>query len=186
MRSDPAQAVFFPGEVARLLRLDGIDYAQLRQLYVLARVLRGEPTPGRQWARFSLADLAATEVLVSLGGGRHALTRGRRLVLGEIEATCAALTAMGFDNPLLQVPMTRDGRRILARVGAYILEPATGQLVLATVDASIEAFLAERLITDAKVRSAIRAERNRVRPTRRRRLLADGGVGTLGGVIAAK
>src|SRR4051812_11287317 len=47
VRPEVAAAVFFPGEVARLLGLENIEYDQLRRLFLLARLLRGEPHPGR-------------------------------------------------------------------------------------------------------------------------------------------
>lgn len=174
LKHDVSTAVFFPGEVARLLGLDGIEYVQLRRLFVLARTTRGEERPGRGWARFSLADLAATEVLVHLGGGREAFVAGRRLVLGDVERACRSLRALGFDNPLLQVPMSRQGRRILARVGRHVIEPTTGQLALETAGEMIDAFLEARLIGDRAVRAAIRAERFRVRPRWRHRVVVDG------------
>jgi hypothetical protein len=180
--SDSTVAVFFPGEVARLLGLRGVDYAQLRQLFVLARTLRGEDRPGRGWARFTLADLAATEVLVALGGGRDALATNRRLVLGEVEGACQALRRLGFDNPLLQVPMARQGRQILARVGSHVIDPRSGQLALSTAGDMIDAFLKVRLIKDRQVRSAIRAERRRVRPARARKVVS-GGLGTLSEIV---
>lgn len=170
----PAIAVFFPGEAARLLGLQGVDYAQLRRIYGLARTLRGLPTPPRGWARFTLTDLAAAEVIVGLIGGREALLAGRRFVFGDLEAACSALHALGFDDPLLQVPMVRSGRRILARVGIHVIEPSTGQLALATAGQMIDQFLEERLITDRTIRAAVRAERQRSRPSRRRHIVASG------------
>ena len=174
-----ADAVFFPGEVARLLGLEGVDYSQLRRLFVLARTLRGELPEPRSWSCFTLADLAATEVLVALGGGREVLTHGRRLVFGSIERTCLALREMGFDNPLLQVPLARDGRRILARVDAYVFEPASGQLTLEETGKRLDLFLKQRIIKDREVWAAIQAERRRVLPTRSRQLLLGGARGTL-------
>lgn len=172
--SGVSAAVFFPGEVARLLGLAGVEYSQLRRLFVLSRTTRGEDPPGRAWARFTLADLAATEVLVHLGGGRGALDAGRRLVLGDVERACRSLRGLGFDNPLLQVPMIRHGRRILARVGRHVIEPTTGQLALDTAGEMIDAFLEARLITDRQVRAAIRSERRRVRPGWRERIVVNG------------
>lgn len=163
-----AVAVFFPGEVARLLGLRNIEYDQLRRLFVLARTLRGEPHPGRQWSRFSLADLAATEVLVALGGGRDRLLTGKHLVLGDVERACLALRDLGIENPLLEIPMIRIGRRILARVDGYVVEPTSGQLALAHVGDRLDEFLTDRLIRDRSVRAAIRAERQRLRLRRRR------------------
>ena len=169
-RGGLVEAHFFPGEVARLLRLGDIDYSCLRRLFVLARTTRGEEPPSPSWARFNLTDLAATEVLVSLGGGRECLQPGRRLVLGDIEPACEALRAMGIGNPLLDVPLARSGRRILALVGKYVLTPSTGQLALDYAQDQVEQFLRVRLIEDRAVRAAIRAERRRIQPKRSRQL----------------
>lgn len=176
---DVAEAAFFPGEVARLLGLEGVEYDQLRRLFVLSRVLRGEPRPGREWSRFTLADLAATEVLLGLGGGRERLVLGRHLILGDVELACKALLALGVENPLLQVPMARDGRRILARVGEYVIEPVSGQLALEDAGQRIDLFFQERLIKDRTIRAAIRAERRRVKPTKRLALSIAGGRATI-------
>ena len=168
-----AEVVFFPGEVARLLGLTDIDYSQLRRLFLLARVLRGDPAPPRAWSCFTVADLASTEVLVGLGGGRERLAQGRRLTFVNLEATCLALRDMGFDNPLLQVPLARNGRRILARVDSYIFEPSSGQMMLDQTGVLIDRFLEQRIIEDREVRSAIRRERRRLRPSRPKQLFLD-------------
>jgi hypothetical protein len=184
LRADVLAAEFFPGEVARLLGLTGVNYAQLREMYRLARVSRGLDEPGRGWSRFTLADLAAVEALVALGGGRAALKVGRRLVLGDIQQTCDALRRLGFDNPLLQVPMAREGRRILARVDGFVLEPSSGQLVLETAWQHVSAFLEARLIENRAIRSAILAERRRISPVKPRRLVVEQEYGTLDGIVA--
>lgn len=179
VQANAARAIFFPGEVARLLGLEGVEYDQLRKMFVLSRVLRGEPSPGRQWSRFTLADLAATEVLVGLGGGRERLARGRHLMLGGIEPACKALIGLGVSNPLLQVPMAREGRRILARVGNYVIEPVSGQLALEYAGDRIDAFLEKRLITDREVRLAIRNERRRLKLPSRVSIAIDQALGSL-------
>jgi len=177
-------AEFFPGEVARLLGLNGIDYAQLREMHKVGRLSRGLPAPGRGWARFSLADLATLEVLLTLGGGRGALLAGRRLVLGDVTATCDSLRGLGFDNPLLQVPLAREGRRILARVDGFVFEPATGQLVLASAWQRVDAFLTVNVITNKRIRKALAAERRSISPAKRRILITPDELGTLDGVLA--
>ncbi len=169
-RSPLVEAHFFPGEVARLLALGEVDYSQLRRLFVLSRTTRGEVRPSARWARFTLTDLASTEVLVGLGGGRSRLQAGRRLILGDIENACAALREMGITNPLLDVPLARNGRRILAVVGRYVMEPSTGQFALGYAQDQIDSFLQERLIEDHAVRAAIRAERLRVQPMSTRQI----------------
>jgi hypothetical protein len=180
IQGDVAAAVFFPGEVARLLGLEGVEYDQLRKLFVLARLLRGEPHPGRRWSRFTLGDLAAVEVLVALGGGREQLVAGRRLVLGEVVKACRALRVSGIPNPLLQVPMVRVGRRVFAQVDDYLVEPTTGQLALGHVGDRLAEFLESRLITDRAVRAAIAREARTLRQRRRMRVeLPPDGIGTI-------
>jgi hypothetical protein len=173
LRDGAVEAAFFPGEVARLLGLPNIDYSQLRRMFVLARVLRGDPRPDRAWARFTLADLAATEVIVGLAGGRDRLALGSRLTFGDLEPTCKALRSMGFENPLLQVPLARVGRKTLAKVDEYIFEPISGQMVLDQTGRLIDQFLEARIIEDGRVRAAIRAERRQLRPARASRLPAS-------------
>ena len=164
---DPATAVFFPGEVVRLLGLGDIEYAQLRRLYLLSRELRGlHRPPGNKWGRFSLGDLACVEQLVKLGGGRAALVPGRRLILGDVRQACRVLRAAGVSNPLLEVDLVRVKGRLLATVDGYVFEPATGQMVLEGVDAQVRAFLESRVIKDATVRKAINLEKARLRPPR--------------------
>jgi hypothetical protein len=72
---------------------------------------------------------------------------------------------MGFDNPLLQVPLKREGRQILAKVDQYVFEPSTGQLVIEDAGDRIDRFLELRIIEDQEVRAAIHAERESVRHT---------------------
>jgi hypothetical protein len=182
LRGTSAEAVFFPGEVARLLGLDGIDYSQLRRLFMLARTLRGETPPPGSWSCFTLADLASAEVLVALAGGRERLALGRRLAFGNVEQACVALRQMGFEHPLLQVPLAREGRTILARVDAYVFEPASGQLTLEQTEEQVNLFLEQRIIKDRDVRAAIRAERRRLRPVRTRQLILNGETASLEGL----
>lgn len=158
-----AEAVFYPGEVVTILGLDGIDYRQLRMIYRTVRELRGESAPAkRDWARFTLADLAATEVFISLAGGRESLRPGRRLVLKPIREACRALRVMGIADPLLEVSLARDGRSVLALVGECVLEPVTGQLAFETAALQVEKFLAEELIKNRQLRAAIRSAKSKV------------------------
>lgn len=172
-----ATAVFFPGEVVRMLDLRGASYAQIRRLFRLARRLRGLPEPVKgdtRWARFTFSDIAAVEIIVAIGGGREALQHGRRLVLGDITAAVAALRCLGFDDPLFEVPMLREGRRILARVGGHLIEPTTAQLAFEVASRRMDEFLRDRSIAGQEIRRAVRAEQRRARPTARRRVLTTG------------
>lgn len=167
-------AVFFPGEVAALLDLENIEYDQLRKLWVLSLTSRGEPVPTGKWARFSLRDLAATEVLLGLVGPRERLAQGRHLNFRGVKEACDALRTLGFTDPLLQVPMVRDRSRIVAMVDEYVVVPANGQLALDYTRNLIEDFLATRVITDRAVRAAINAERRKARPKKSRVPISNG------------
>lgn len=171
-------AVFFPGEVARLLQLNNIDYDQLRRMWVLAHAARGEAVPSRRWARFTLRDLAATEVVVGLAGRRDRLATSRHLNFRGIAETCEALRVLGFDDPLIQVPMIRDGSRILAQVGEYVIVPTTNQMALDYASDMVEEYIKSRTIEDQEVRDAIRDERRRSR-ARRHQLALKGGRGAI-------
>lgn len=93
--ADAGDGYFFPGEVARMLHLEGIDYTQLRTMFRLVRKQRSAPVaPG--WSRFSLIDLACFEALLEISGGRTALEPRRKLSLRGVEETCAALRDLGY------------------------------------------------------------------------------------------
>lgn len=133
----------FPAEVVELLRLEGIDYAQLRRLFHLVKEQAGEHVQGREWARYTLLDVAALEVLISLCGGREALGPGRRLRLANIREACSALRSQGFSNPLLQVPMAKIGRNVYAVVQKVVIEPRSGQVVMDQLNDPIKKYFAE-------------------------------------------
>lgn len=174
-RGATSEAVFFPSEVARLLGLEGIDYDTLRRLFKLSRTTRGldDPTAGsgeNKWARFTLSDLACTEALVQVGGGREALRSGKRLLLGEVEQACKELLNAGASNPLLEVPMTRVGRtRIVAYLDGYLFEPASGQVVFSDVLEQLRWLSHPPDISDGDVRGQVRRLRRSHRPNRQQR-----------------
>jgi hypothetical protein len=160
---------YFPGEVVRLLQLGDIAYEQLRRIYVLGRKARGAPIKSG-WARFDAEDLASAEVIVELGGGRKRLVDGRRLVLSDVAEACAKLREMGFSNPLLEVPLARQGRTIMALVGSHVYAPTTDQLAFAFVGADVGRAVAQRQSDDREIRRAermIRSQRDRRRSAAR-------------------
>jgi len=157
---------FFPGEVARMLLLDGIDYRQLREMFKLVRKQRLAPVT-RAWARFSLVDLACLEALLGVCGDREALAPGRKLSLRGIEACCDALRAQGFENPLLEVTLKRQGARVLAVIDGAVVDPRTGQQALSTTEVVVQRFLDERLIKDRQLRAELTRERRRRQTTAR-------------------
>ncbi|MEA2647078.1 MAG: hypothetical protein QOE92_2161 [Chloroflexota bacterium] len=151
---------FFPGEVARLLQLEDIDYSQLRRLYEFTRRQAGEPVR-TGWARYTLTDLACIEAALVVCGGRGVLLRGHRMHLGELERACDALRGLGFSNPLLQVPMRRRGKQVLAVVDGAVLDPATGQLLLDESFTAANAWLARSGVDDPELQTVLNDERTR-------------------------
>lgn len=158
----PARAVrssFYPGEVARILGLEGVDYHQLRRLYRLVREQASSEIPeARKWSRFTFKDLVALKVAVTLAGGKEALSRGRHLRLKEVERTCQRLREeFGLKNPLAEIVLRRRGKSTVARVRGLWFEPASGQMVLAEVEDAVERYLQE-LQQDGRLPRELRRE----------------------------
>ena len=144
----PAEIIrssFYPGEVARILGLEGVDYHQLRRLYRLVREQASLEIPGaRKWSRFTFKDLVSLKVAVALAGGKEALSKGRHLRLKEVERTCQRLREdFGLENPLAEVVLRRRGKNTVARVQGLWFEPTSGQMVLAEVEEAVERYLQE-------------------------------------------
>lgn len=162
-RADGA-TYFYAAEVVRVLGLQGIDYAQLRRLLRLAR--QPDAAPGRRWARFTFEDLVAVRVAVGLAGGTTALSAGRRLQLAELERACTRLRLLGVANPLLEVPLRREGRTIIAEIDGVTFRPATDQLLLTDTSTRINEFLANIIRLDENrlrvLRSDLDKERRRI------------------------
>jgi hypothetical protein len=131
-RRPPAQRLarpgyFYPHEVVEILGLHGIDYRQIRRLFRLVRPARA----AKKWARFTFRDLAAVQTAVELAGGKAALGDGRRLRFTQVERVCETLrTKYKIPEPLVDVELRREGKRIVATVGQMSLEPTTGQMRL--------------------------------------------------------
>jgi hypothetical protein len=155
---------FFPGEVARLLRLDGIDYAQLRRLLKLVRA--DDPPPRGAWGRYSLQDLANLKAAVDLAGGVEALQPGRRLRIVPLQQAFVALKAAGFPHPLIDVSLSRLGSRLVARGDGVTFEASNGQLLLDLAHEDATAYLGGELLNAefAVVNQAMNAERRALRP----------------------
>lgn len=144
----PAENVrssFYPGEVARILGLEGMDYHQMRRLFRLVRQQAGSESPEtHKWSRFTFKDLVATKVAIALAGGKEALSKGRHLRLKEVERTCERLREVfGLENPLTEVVLRRRGPVTVAHVQGLWFEPANGQMVLAEVEEAVEQYLQE-------------------------------------------
>lgn len=147
---------FYAAEVVRVLDLQGIDYAQLRRILRLVRP--PDAQPDRRWARFTFEDLVAVRVAVRLAGGTAALPAGHRLQLAELERACARLRALGIRSPLLEVPLRREGRTIVAEIDGITFRPATGQLSLPDTRTRVVDFLARVVRLDEKSIRALRSE----------------------------
>src|ERR1700674_1575884 len=130
---------FYPAEVARILGWANADYAQMRAVLKLVRPQARQPD--RKWARYDVSDLASIRIAIELAGGVGVLAPGRRLRLRPIHEACVALRLAGFERPLLEVPLARHGRRVVALVKGVVFEPTTGQLVARQVSADIEQLL---------------------------------------------
>lgn len=124
-----ADGYVFVGEAAELLGVKA-DYRQMRRMHRLVREQAGLDPPEGSWTRYSLTDLACMEALIHACGGPAVFERGQRLRLGAIGRTCAWLNSLGFDNPLLQVPMRLEGRSAVVLLDEILTQPETGQLLL--------------------------------------------------------
>jgi hypothetical protein len=136
---------FYPGEVARILRLEGLDYRQLRMLFRIIRQQAGSTDPlGRGWSRFTFRDLVALKTALLLAGGEEALAAGRRLRLQDLQEVCRRLREdLGLVSPLTEIAFRRRGRTIVAQVHGLLFEPLSGQLLLAEVESAVEDYLNE-------------------------------------------
>jgi hypothetical protein len=172
----PAENVrssFYPGEVARILGLEGVDYHQLRRLFRLVREQACSEGPQiRKWSRFTFKDLLALKVAVTLAGGVEALSKGRHLRLKDVERICQQLREVfGLENPLTEVVLRRRGKTAVARVHGLWFEPASGQMVLAEIEEAVEEYLRELRYSE-QLPAEMRREASKLRKQsfRRRRI----------------
>ena len=135
---------FYAGEVARILALGAIDYAQLRGLLKLIRPQ--SEAPGRAWARYNIRDLACLRVAIELAGGIEALREGRRLHLRTLRHALDALLKAGYALPLLDLSLSREGTRIIARASGIRFDAQNGQLLLDLTQDDAKAFLSNQLL----------------------------------------
>jgi hypothetical protein len=170
----PDEGYFYPGEVVRMIGLEGADYRQLRTLFRLARASIDLPLPApadgnAKWSRFTLTDISRILVLVELTGGRKVVNREikGRLYFDGIQEACRQLRDLGFTDPLLQVPMRRRGRSVVAIVEDVLIDMNTGQTLFDTAESLVAENLARSRDNEA-VLAAIRNERaameNAIRP----------------------
>lgn len=134
---------FYPGEVVRILGLEGLDYRQLARLYELATA--HEQTRSRhpsKWRRFTFEQLVAIRTAFDLVGGQEALHSRCRLRWKAVEAVCKTLrNEYGIENPLLQVRLERVGKAVVVHHEGITFDPRTGQMILSTIDQGIAKYV---------------------------------------------
>jgi hypothetical protein len=148
----PDKGQFFPGEVARMLKIEGLDYRQLRAIYRLVRTQAGHEFRPKEWARFSYDDIAAAleVVRVCIESRKLNTKNGFRLVLLHLDRACRNLNAYGFTNPLLQLHLQLVDGRIVAEIEGATLDAETGQQLIDLAALRVTDFFATTDI-DAKL-----------------------------------
>lgn len=149
---------FFPGEAARILGLEGIDYHQLRRILRIASGPDSLQASSRKWTRFTFKDLLLVRRALDLAGGIDALKPHRHLKLKRLQEACTALRDR-FDiaDPLTSANLRLDGRAIVAQLDGVTFEPATGQTILEIQQGiqreitQIQSHLKKRLDSEANV-----------------------------------
>jgi hypothetical protein len=143
---DLSRGYFYPGEVVRILKLEGVDYRQLRRLFKIVREQAGSPVSEEDdgWSQYTFRDLVAIKAALELAGGKEALSRGRRLRLQVVKEVCLRLRGvLGLSSPLTEILFRRMGRAVIAQVQGLLFDPSSGQLLLTEVVEVLERYLAE-------------------------------------------
>jgi hypothetical protein len=135
-----AKAGFYATEAARILKVDGIDYVQMRRLYRLVAPAEALAA-GTRWIRFTEEDLVAAATAIDLLGGPKVFGRSQRLPWQRLENACGLLRShYGIERPLHDARLTRMGDRIVAHHEGLTFEPASGQRVFSVLEASMRAY----------------------------------------------
>ena len=156
------QGYFFPGEVARVLAIDVIDYRQLRRFYKLIRAQSDHSVP-EGWSRYTFTDIAALVVALEICGGLEALQPGSRLVLADLHKVCQRLVEQGIWNPLLRVGIGRRGRSLTITLDGMITEPDSGQLLMESMATKVDLYFDDTLLRDRELAQSLRSEIARFR-----------------------
>jgi len=130
---------FYASEAAQVLGVPEIEYRQLRKLVEVVR--DGRAVSAKAWARYSLADVAGMQIVIDLVGGPDVFKPGgrMRMRLQPVRDAIAALRKMGFPHPLIEVPLSLEGNRIVAHLRGVVIDPRTGQGLLVQVERRMEA-----------------------------------------------
>jgi hypothetical protein len=135
-----AKGMFYPGEVIRILRLEGMDYQQLRELWQLISPTKNMPT--RKWARYTFRDLVLLRNAIELAGGVEALKFGRRLRVKQLSRALAALKIeFGAQDPLTEIKLERVGSSILAHLSGAKFDPLKSQYVFPDIMKGVGTYL---------------------------------------------
>jgi hypothetical protein len=135
-----AKEGFYATEAVRILKVEGVDYEQLRRLHRLVAPTEARAA-GARWVRFTEEDLVAAAVAIELLGGPGAFGQGRRLPWQAVEKACEMLrNHYGVARPLHDARLSREGNRIVAHHEGLVFEPVTGQSVLDSVEAGMRAY----------------------------------------------
>ena len=132
-----------------------------------------------KWARFTLRDIAAMRNALNLCGGVAALNEGQHLRIAPLEHACEALRLQGVVNPLLDVPMRREGTIVYAEIDGQLFNPVNGQICLDAARDMVAEYLAGREFEASTLerRRLLRALRSEAKhPVQRTAPTARGGM----------
>ena len=130
--------VFYPGEVVRILGLRGIDYRQLRELFLI--VTNKRKVDG--WSKYEFRDLVGLCAAIELLGGKEVLKKKReRLRIKYLKEVCTRLrNNYGVDQPLSEVRLERIADEIVVRLKGHTFEPVTGQRLFSFVTEAVRGY----------------------------------------------
>jgi hypothetical protein len=137
------RVTYFPGEAARILKLQDIDYHQMRRLFEIIdpSLLRAEAERSGKswtWTRYSFRHLVALRTALSLAPPQE----GGRLNIRQLREACLVLRGQfGRASPLTDTQLSRLGDAIVARIGGKLFDARTGQRLIDEVATSVKDFV---------------------------------------------
>ena len=152
-RDDASSVFYFPGEVARILKLPAWDYHQLRRLFrALVAVPPPSPTPRTwTWSRYTFRDLVSLRTALRLAEARG----GKRDFRSVLQACRLLRDVFGLVTPLSDVQLDRFGEEIVARIHGRLIGARTGQLVMAEVANVVSEFVRDHCNRDGEQHACI-------------------------------